>query len=236
MKHIRPNQSKLVGDVGRHFEVSQLKIGNYKIIINYEMNLQKTIPFLKKGLLMASKLLKIESDMVVIASSTQDEFVKDRMGGITGYTPNAYTLFLTINVKSRWKKYIIGTVAHEFNHAIRFQRIKSTRYFTLRDSLVLEGLAQCFEEDSAGTIRPWSTAITNSQAQKTWAKLNGKLDIKSRDLYYRVFLSPDDKEFPHWAGYTIAYLILRKKLKRLKIANWNKIMNMSSELLIEDGL
>lgn len=235
MKRILISQSK-PGDVGRHFDVSQLKIGNNKIIINYEKNLQKTIPSLKEGLLKASKLLKIGNDMIIVVSSTKDEFVKNKMGGITGYTPNAYTSFLTINANSKWKKFIIGTVAHEFNHAIRFQRIKLPRRLALLDSLVLEGLAQCFEEDSIGTIRPWSKAITRAQAKRIWTNLKEKLDIRSRDLNDRVFLSPDDKEFPHWSGYTIAYLILRKKLKRLKMTDWNKIMDIDSELIVKDGL
>lgn len=33
-----------------------------------------------------------------------------------------------------------------------------------------------------------------------------------------------NKEFGHWAGYTVSYLILKKRLAGLKKADWNWIM------------
>ena len=225
-----------IGSAGRQFRVSKLRIGSYKILINYEKDLEDTVPLLKKGLLQGSKLLKTGNDIVVIASSTDDEFIKSKMSGVTGFTPNAYSMFLRIDCESDWSRFIVGTILHEFNHVIRFQRTNFPRRPSVLDNLVMEGLAQCFEEDATGTLRPWSEAITREKAREIWQNIKDRLELKSRDLNDRIFIREGDEEFPLWAGYTMGYLMVRNKLKKLKKTNWDKLIGMNPKSFLENGL
>ncbi len=197
----------------------------------YEKSLQKAVPLIEDGLLEASKLLNTENDIIINVSSTEDKFVGDKMGGVIGFTPNGHTFFLSINESTNnWVKFIAGNVAHEFNHAVRLQRVHQKSH-TLLNSLVFEGLAQCFEEQITGLTRPWSKAITRVKAQAIWMKLKKRLNVESMDLYNGLFIGQNDKEFPHWSGYTIGYLIVKERLHELG-KDWNDIMSMKLEVLM----
>ena len=218
----------------RHFGVIQLNFDAHKCIIVYEEGLQKAVPLVKEGLLKSSKLLSTKNDLIINVSSTKNTFIKNDMGGVTAFTMNEYTMFLSINENAtKWRHFLIGTVAHEFNHLIRFQRIGQSDK-TLMNNIVAEGLAQCFEYQLTGSLRPWSTAITRNRARVVWAKLKRKLNHESRDLYERLFLKRNDKEFPHWSGYTIGYFLMEKRLGKSE-KDWEKVMSMKSKTIIGDG-
>lgn len=222
-------------NIDKRFDVIQFKLGGYKCILTYEKGLLKAVPLVKEGLLKSSKLLSTKNDLIINVSSTKNKFVKNNMDGVTAFTMNEYTMFLSINKNAnKWRRFLTGTVVHEFNHAIRFQRIGQSDK-TLLNNIVSEGLAECFEYQLTGSLRPWSTAITRDQAQAIWVKLRKRRDLESRDLYERLFLKQDDKEFPHWSGYTIGYLIIGKRLDEMG-KGWDKVMDMKSKVLLGDGV
>ncbi len=219
---------------GKRFGVSRFKVGSHACIVVYEIRVGDALPYIKHGAMKASKLLTTENDIIVTVSYSDDNFVKRKMDGVNGFTSNGYALWLGINTGSPdWRESVEGTVIHEFNHAIRFQRTRKTRNLNLADRLALEGLAQCFAEELTGVTRPWSDAISEAEAKRVWDKIKGKLDVKSRDLSFRIFLNNDDKEFPHWSGYTISYLIIKKRLKELKGKDWNEVIGKSSKALMK---
>ena len=195
------------------------------------------MPLIKTSMFKAMRLLNTLNDVVINVSPTDDAFVKDRLEGVAGFTPNRYTISIRINSSSRlWKKAVGGTAVHEFSHAVRFQKTSSRKRRTLLDSLVLEGVAQCFEEDVTGRARPWSKAITSEQARRIWMKIRGMLNKDSSDLRNRMFMKKDDKEFPLWSGYTIGYLIVKKRLAELGKADWNRTTGKESKALVGRGL
>lgn len=222
-------------NIDKCFEVICFRFGSRKCILTYEKSLQRAIPLIKQGLLMACKLLSTKNDIIINIQSTKDKFIKNRMGGVTGSTLNECALFLSINGDPALPgKSIIGRVVHEYSHAIRLQRI-GRKGNTIRDGLASEGLAQCFVEEVTGSIDPWSRAITCNQAQVIWTKLKRKLDVVDKNLYDRVFFKLKDKEFPHWSGYTIGYLLLRKRLSELG-KDWNDVIGMRSVTLVGKGI
>ena len=218
------------------FQIMPFQLGGHRAIVIYEKQLRGVSPLVKDGLAKPPRLLKTDKDVVIIISATKDEFVKSRMEGVGGYTPNDYGIFIRVNRKSRkWRDSLLGTIAHEFNHLIRFQKMKGREKTTLLTSLVFEGLAQCFEEDVTGKLRPWSKALTKAEATKVWKKIKGKLSSDSRDLSYRLFLKRDDIEFPLWSGYAIGYLLVRKRINELG-NDWSSIMGMKSEEFVGKGI
>ena len=223
-------------NTGRRFEIQTFKVGSRKAIVIYEKSLGEAVPFIKEGMRKSSRLLKTDNDIIINVSLTKDNFVRNEMSGVAGFTPNSYTMFINIYPKSGWREVIIGTVAHEFNHTVRFQNISHWKSMTLLKDLAMEGSAQCFEEDATGIVRPWSVALTENQAERIWMKLKDRLDVESKDLHDRVFLKKNDREFPHWAGYTISYLVVKKKLNDLGKTDWNSIIKMKPEALVGEGL
>jgi len=215
---------------GKRFEVAEFKFSGYKCIVVYEKGLEKAVPLIKEGVLKASSLLNTKNDVIINASATDSGYVRDKMEGVAGSTLNGYMISLRINKgAARWKRFVVGIVAHEFNHVIRYQRIIRMDK-TMLDNLVAEGLAQCFETQLTGMVRPWSKAITNAQARAVLMKLKGRLDVESQDMYTRVFLKEGDREFPHWSGYTIGYLMVGKRLEGLK-RDWDMVVGMKSEAI-----
>jgi uncharacterized protein YjaZ len=214
----------------KHLAVAKVQIGSYKSIIVYGKELQGTLPFVKQGLLKASRLLTTFSDIVIEVTSTDKKFIRDEMGGVSGETSNGHSINLAVNMDSKtWKTALIGTIAHEYTHAIRDQ--VGPEKEGLAEDIASEGIAQCFEEDVIGVLRPWSQAISTTQAKEIFTTLIGRLDERNHNLYYRLFLSKDDKEFPHWAGYTISYLLLKDKLTKSYRRDWNQIIKKRPEHL-----
>ncbi len=220
----------------KDFQIRPFRLGSHRVVAIYEKRLREASQLVKDGLTKLPRLLKTDKDLVIIISATKDEFVKSRMGGVGGYTPNDHGIFIRVNTESRkWRDSLSGTMAHEFNHLIRFQKMKGREKATLLTSLIFEGLAQCFEEDVTGKLRPWSKALTKAEATKVWKKIKGKLNSDSRDLNYRLFFKRDDIEFPLWSGYTIGYLLVRKRINELG-NGWSSIMDMKSEEFVGKGI
>ena len=218
---------------GKRFKVTQFKIGNYKALVICEEDLQEAAPLIRTALLNAVKFLETDNDIIINVSSTAYKFVRDKMDGVSGYSSKGYAIFLSINSEAKlWKKFIGGTVAHEYNHAVRFQKINHWTKRTLLNSLVLEGLAQCFEEEVTGNLRPWSKAITTKQANLIWTSLKRKLNVDSRDLEDSVFFGKGSKKFPMWAGYTIGYLIVKKRRAELGETDWNVITGKDAKMIV----
>ena len=223
--------------LGKRFKVAQFRITKRNSIVIYQDSLQEALPLIKASLSNASKLLSTKNDIIINVSTTGDKFVRDRMEGVSGFALNGYSISIGINKSSRsWKNVIGGTIAHEFSHVVRFQKTNKLKSRTLLDNLAFEGIAQCFEEKVTGLVRPWSKALTDRQAREIWMRLKGKLDIESRDLYDRVFIKKDDKEFPLWTGYTIGYLLVKEKIGKSSTVDWNRLIEQYPRTLIGNGL
>ncbi|HLC59722.1 MAG TPA: DUF2268 domain-containing putative Zn-dependent protease [archaeon] len=197
----------------------------------------KVKPLVKKYLEEAELFLMPKKPVKINLVYTSSPHVIKDMGGSTGFTwENNITLEINTETKG-WKDRLRGTVMHEFNHAMRYQITgKSFDDYAFIDSFAMEGLAQCFEEHITGNINPWSKAISKTKARIMWRKIKPLLNEKNNgNLYQRIFLSRNDKTFPHWTGYTVSYLTLSKKLKELDL-EWPEIMKIDSKSLVANGL
>jgi uncharacterized protein YjaZ len=222
-----------MGNNGKRFEVTKFKIGSYKCIVIYEKHLKEAVPYIKSGVVKASKILVTDNDIIITVPTSNDKF---KVNGVNGSTSNGHAFSLAINsAEPDWKGFVECTAIHEFNHIIRLQRVRNANGMTLADHLALEGLAQCFAEELTGIKRSWSTSISEAEAKIIWNMIKRKLDVKSRDLFFRIFLNRGDKQFPHWSGYAISYLIIKRRLKELKGKNWNEVIGMSSKVLMKDA-
>jgi uncharacterized protein YjaZ len=226
-----------MGNEGRRLGFEQLEMSNFKVLVTYEKELEDAVSLVKEGMAKSEKLLISRNDIAVILSTNEDTFIRDRMDGVFGFTRNDFVISISINTGAHsWRDFVAQTIAHEYNHAVRFQRMSGRERSGIGAGIAFEGLAQCFEEAATGKVRPWSTALNMDQAKEVWQKITDRLDDNSVDLYNRLFISPDDKEFALWSGYALGYLIIKERLKEGGNTDWERLVDMDSKSLIGKGL
>ena len=222
----------------RRLGFTELEMSNFKVLVTYEKELEDAVSLIKEGILRSEKLISSRNDIAVILSTDEDTFIRDRMDGVFGFTRNDFTISISINTESSsWKDFVVQTAAHEFNHIVRFQKMFGRERNCIGAGIAFEGLAQCFEEAVTGHVRPWSKALNRDQAKEVWQKIKDRLDDNSVDLYNRLFINSNDKEFALWSGYALGYLIIKEKITELgKDMDWEELMDMDSKTLISNGL
>ena len=227
-----------MGSEGRRLGFMQLEMNNFKVLVTYERELVDAVSLVREGILKSEKLLSSRNDLVIMLSTNADTFIRDKMDGVFGFTRNDFSISISINTESNlWREFVAQTTAHEFNHAVRFQKMFGRERSGIGVGIVFEGLAQCFEEAATGQVRPWSKALDIDQARAVWQKIKDRLDDNSVDLYNRLFISPNDKEFALWSGYALGRLIIKERLNEYgSSTDWEKLMNMDSKSLISRGL
>lgn len=134
--------------------------------------------------------------------------------GLTGYTPKADVIFLTLDSESEaleanLDRSLERVVAHEFHHARRWDTVGCGE--TLGEQLVTEGLAGRFVEEIYGNPpEPWESAVSSDKLQ---THLNAAAkEWESADYdHMRWFFGRGD--LPHWIGYTLGYQLVGKYLE-----------------------
>lgn len=100
--------------------------------------------------------------------------------------------------------------AHEYNHICRLHYLnKSFNDVTLKDSLLLEGLAECAVEELYGDkwLARWLKMYTKDELLLTWQEyFLPSLDVKGLDNHYEFLYGG---QLPRWIGYCIGYEIVR---------------------------
>jgi uncharacterized protein YjaZ len=85
-------------------------------------------------------------------------------GGVSGYSwPSAVLIYF--DKDSNWRKHILATAIHEFNHVARFNF--SNPYETFQDWLIFEGLAEVFlhEYFKKTYNSPWTSQLAPEDMQ-----------------------------------------------------------------------
>ncbi|MBI4896250.1 MAG: hypothetical protein HY832_01760 [Candidatus Aenigmarchaeota archaeon] len=192
-------------------------------------------PIVRQTVQKCEKKLRPKIPYVIDVAPTNDKFVIKKMGGSTGWTPSNQKINLDVSTESRhWKKSLESSVAHEFNHVIRMQYLglNSSNEFTMIDTVAFEGLAQVFEEEITEKQSPYSKAISEKEATKIWKSMKS---YKKSDYYWTFFPNSWQKKYPLWCGYTVAYLIVKKRKSELDLT-WTELMRLNSKKLVGKGL
>ena len=160
---------------------------------------------------------------------TFSTFVKDKMGGVSGYTPYKNTLLLYVSPQEtkRWKEALTETICHEFMHTVMDNYYERKN---LLDDLVFEGAAESFVSFLFGAKAHMpSQALTLKETIEWYQKL--KKRFRNTKLYYPVFL--EGKEYPLWAGYAIGYQMVEAYRKRHPDTSWNDIVPLTPKKIYE---
>ena len=138
---------------------------------------------------LVEKLLPIKD--VDIVFYTNPGATIDEIGGIGGFSPNANTIFISLNPEHPDFKKALNdvppyTIAHELHHTIRWQ--KQVEGDTLLEAIIFEGLADHFAVEAIGCEKPsvWSSALSQEQKDDIYKK-----DVDVVVLRSKVRLPPD---------------------------------------------
>lgn len=208
---------------------------SYRIFPN-EKFLRKVRPVLVKALDEAERILKPKKKINVYLSVTNDPFHIKHMDGAHGYATGGQDLVALVNTKAKkWKHGLRTMTLHEYNHAARHQAV-GTEYSTstVMDLIVLDGLAQVFEEEITGITPLYSKAVSLKIAKRVWEKIKHHLSEPADKFWEKAWIG-GTREYPHWGGYTMSYLILKERKQELGLT-WPELMKLSSKKLVGRGL
>lgn len=207
--------------------LTNFKSENYRSLSKKEKNKIENV--IKQTIQICKKKLKINKIYIFIFPWFPED--KDKIfKGVTGYARYEGVINLYIYSKKFDLNSIKQTIIHEYNHLAFFfyQKIFRKKYkWRIIDSLIMEGLAQNFEENIL-KIRPiYSKVLSQSNAFNLLKNIKNELYKFDRKFYESLFFG--SKKFKRWSGYTIGYFIVKKFIKQNKNLNWKDLICLPLE-------
>ena len=162
-----------------------------------------------------------------------DDFVKEKMSGVSGFCSGEKIILILINFEGEWKKELKATVLHELAHSV--SKFYKGGEFSIGEGMIFDGLAEHYRESVMKDGKSiFVTAITKEKADKIFEELKDKLDSENFDDYIEVFYGSG--KYPNWSGYTIGYNLITKYLEGKENVNWNELLRKNpKEILRESG-
>lgn len=161
-----------------------------------------------------------------------NSFVKNKMGGVGGFSPWKNTILVDINPSVKdWETALNNTIAHEYNHSVVYNFHK---WETLLDSIIFEGLAEHYREQVVGGEKAsWAKAVPQKECKRYFSKLKEKLNSKNHQLYREVFFGSE--KYPLWLGYSLGYQIVKSFLSKNKEKSWIDIVKMKPKEILKNS-
>ncbi|MDO8617312.1 MAG: DUF2268 domain-containing putative Zn-dependent protease [Candidatus Uhrbacteria bacterium] len=197
----------------------------------------KRLKFLTVGAVKSVKRLLSLTNIDIVFSDYPEGAIPEI--GIGGFTPNAHTLFISLNLQYPKLKKMIGKellplLVHELHHAIRWR--KPGYGSTLWEQMITEGLADHFSMEVTGAKIPprWSRALTVQQKKILWR--HAKLLLHHSPLnsvdHRAWFFGSKEKKIPRWTGYTLGYDIVAAYLKTHPKAKASTLVDVPADLFL----
>lgn len=128
-----------------------------------------------------------------------------------------HAIFLFVS-ETLQKEELGALITHEYNHVCRLHYLnKAFDEITLKESLLLEGLAECAVEELYGDqwLAPWLKRYTKEELVWQWQEhFLPFLEVKGVQNHF-PFLYGDP--LPKWIGYCIGYEIVRTYKKNFSL-------------------
>ncbi|MDQ0215670.1 uncharacterized protein YjaZ [Oikeobacillus pervagus] len=125
---------------------------------------------------------------------------------------------------------------HEYHHINRLNKLKDTTdQWVLRDSLILEGLAELAVSEYCGEqyVSDYSMKYSKDQIHYFWEKyMKNHLHVKKSDPLHDDLLF-GRKFYPKFMGYAIGYYVIKHMSEERKFHTIEKLSTPSSQFEIE---
>lgn len=169
---------------------------------------------LKKGF----EELSPTSDIYIYIIPIDNDFIRDTLNGISGFSPYKNTIHCFIdqsamnnlenkNLTGKTKELINSTILHEYHHS---QYCVYNSWDTILDGLVAEGLAECFVEK----VVACQSMFYKKDGREYFKSIKNPKILNSTDskMYQEVFTAGE--AFPLWTGYFAGYYVIDKFLSK----------------------
>lgn len=162
-----------------------------------------------------------------------DDFVKEKMSGVSGFCSGEKVSLIFINFSGEWKKGLKATVLHELAHSV--SKFYKGGEFSIGEGMIFDGLAEHYRESIMKDGKsPLTTAIKKEEADKIFEELKDKLDSETLEDYTEVFFGTG--KYPNWSGYTIGYNLIAKYLEGKKNINWNELLRRNPKEILQKSI
>jgi hypothetical protein len=157
-----------------------------------------------------------------------DAFARDQMHGVMALTAGSGKLIVKIHPDADWKSLLPYVLAHELQHSYWAQHhFDPGKHFTLGDYLVFEGRADNFAMHAFGKHpAPWVDALDPVQYEATLRRFEPQFGESSPQVLMGAMFGNPKDGIPLWAGYTVGYRLVAKKIADDKLADWKLISAM----------
>ncbi|EKQ5902689.1 DUF2268 domain-containing putative Zn-dependent protease [Vibrio parahaemolyticus] len=180
-----------------------------------------------------TSLLPINDVDVVISAS--DQVLPET--GLGGFCPEGGLIYLKIdpnnsNLLERFSEEFLATMGHEMHHCMRW---RTAGYgSTLKEALITEGLACCFETELRSSGAPfYATALDKSELSEFWGKAKPELGSNSYDHVAWFFGSPT-RRIPKHTGYSLGFSIVENYINRTNIPA-SRLSDVLASQVISEG-
>lgn len=143
-------------------------------------------------------------------------------------------LFIFLS-KQNTAKEIKALFTHEYNHVCRLKKYKKNEMnYTLGDTIILEGLAECAVKERFGEeyLAPYLRYYTEAQLEEMWNTIiKPNVSIKKSTREHNHYLY-GQKLLPKMVGYCVGYHLVNKLMTEQK-ASIKELLGFSTEEFIK---
>ncbi|MBC5792752.1 MAG: hypothetical protein H8Z69_01810 [Nanohaloarchaea archaeon] len=177
-----------------------------------DSDIEKAKNLIREGIKEAEDVLPKEKNLDFGIAWTEDRFVKQNMGGVSGmaWHPTFIELKFNSDVEN-WKKNVKVTTVHEFGHSWFYEKIGHNhndqdlliwRY--ILDEALTQNLVEKIYPDS---VEKWALKHTAEDIKPFWEEI--KKEELDRDYSYPdpLYINQSEGGYPNWLGYSMSYLI-----------------------------
>lgn len=159
-----------------------------------------------------------------------DVFARDQMRGVLAVTAGSGRIIVKLHPDADWATLLPYVLAHELHHSYWAHRhFDPKAAFTLADYLVFEGRADNYAVRTFGEHpAPWIDALTDAQYASSLARFAPLWDDTSPGVLMGSMFGNPQAEIPTWAGYTVGYRLVAKRLAAGGESDWRVISAMPS--------
>ena len=154
-----------------------------------------------------------------------DTFARDQMKGVLAMTAGSGRIIVKLHPDADWATLLPYVLAHELHHSYWASRhFDPKAAFTLADYLVFEGRADNYAVRNFGQHpAPWIDALTEAQYTSSLATFAPLWDDTSPAVLMGSMFGNPQAGIPAWAGYTVGYRLVAKRLAAGGDSDWRAI-------------
>ncbi len=154
-----------------------------------------------------------------------DAFARDQMQGVMAMTAGSGRIIVKLHPDADWATLLPYVLAHELHHSYwASAHFDAKAPFTLADYVVFEGRADNYALRTFGQHpAPWINALTDAQYASTLASFAPLWDDTSPAVLTGSMFGNPQAGIPGWAGYTVGYRLVAKRLADGGESDWRVI-------------